>query len=89
MTLFPALVDVYHKEQLVTKEEAEKIASNKWRWENVTVTKDVVTAARIGDILDNYGFNDVTQHIRGVYTLVCVYKHCTGSLLKRHNYLEY
>ena len=40
MTLFPVLVDVYHKEQLVTKEEAEEAASNvgewrgmrKWRW---------------------------------------------------------
>ena len=77
MTLFPVLVDVYHKEQLVTKEEAEKVASDewdwKWRWERrwieVAVTKDVVTAARIGDILDKYGFNDVAQHIR----CKCVY----------------
>ena len=67
MTLFPVLVDVYHKEQLVTKEEAEEAASNVWRWEwrwkDVAVTKDVSTAARITDILDTYGFNDVAQHI--------------------------
>ena len=82
MTLFPVLVDVYHKEQLVTKEEAEKAASNQWRWREVAVTKDDVTATRIADILDKYGCNDVAQHIRGecVYTLVCVYKYCTGSL---------
>ena len=73
MTLFPVLVDVYHKEQLVTREEAEKVAFDeqgwKRRWAKVAVTKEVVTAARIGDILDKYGFNDVVQHIR----CKCVY----------------
>ena len=94
MTLFPVLVDVYHKEQLVTKEEAEKIASDerewrlrwgqrwrwrweqrwRWRWVDVAVTKDASTAARIADILDKYGFNDVAKHIRGkcVYSRLCV-----------------
>ena len=78
MTLFPVLVDVYHKEQLVTKEEAEEVASDEWGWEwmwvEVAVTKDVVTAARIGDILDKYGFNDVARHIRGkcAYSGLCV-----------------
>ena len=78
MTLFPVLVDVYHKEHLVTKEEAEKAASDVQRWDRmwveVAVTKDVVTAARIGDILDKYGFNDVALHIRGmcVYFCMCV-----------------
>ena len=78
MTLFLVLVDVYHKEQLVTKEEAEKVVSDIWRWERrwaeVAVTKDVVTAARIGDILDEYGFNDAVKYIRGkcVYSSLCV-----------------
>ena len=76
MTLFPVLVDVYHKEQLVTKEEAEKAASDVWgwRWVEVAVTKDVVTAAKIGDILDKCGFNDVAEGIRGkcVYSRLCV-----------------
>ena len=78
MTLFPVVVDVYHKEQLVTKEEAEKVASDvrgwEWRWVEVAVTKDVVTAARIGDILDKHGYNDVAKHIRGkcVYSRLCV-----------------
>ena len=80
MTLFPVLVDVYHKEQLVTKEEAEKAASNVQRWVEVAVTKDVVTAARIGDILDKYGTNNVAQNIRSkcvssrpwVYCKYCV-----------------
>ena len=82
MTLFPVLVDVYHKEQLVTKEEAQKAASNSRRWVGVAVTKDDVTATRIADILDKYGFDDFARPIRGkcVYTLVCVYKYCTGSL---------
>ena len=74
MTFFPVLVDVYHKEQLVTKEEAEKAASVVWRWAKVAVTKDVVTAARIGDILDKHGFHNVAQYIRGkcVYSCLCV-----------------
>ena len=78
MTLFPVFVDVYHKEQLVTKEEAEEAASNiyrwEWRWVEVAVTKDDVTATRIADILDKYRFNDVAQHIRGkcVYSRLCV-----------------
>ena len=86
MTLFPVLVDVYHKEHLVTKEEAEKAASDergwKWKWGKVAAIKDVSSATRIADILDKYGFNDVARHIRGVCTLVCVYKYCTGSLWK-------
>ena len=74
MTLFPVLVDVYHKEQLVTKEEAEKVASDVWEWVEVVVTKDASTAAQIADILDEHGFNDVAQHIRGkcVYSRLCV-----------------
>ena len=82
MTLFPVLVDVYHKEQLVTKEEAEKFVSDVRRWwTQVAVTKDVVTATRIGDILDEYGYSNVAQRIRGmcVYSRLCVY-YCTGSL---------
>ena len=77
MTLFPVLVDVYHKEQLVTKEEAKKVVSGVWRWEwswaEVAITKDVVTAARIGDILDEHGFNDVARHIRGKCVYSCLY----------------
>ena len=74
MTLFPVLVDVYHKERLVTKEEAEMVASDEWRWVGVAVTKDDVTATRIADILDKYGFNDVARRIRGkcVYSHLCV-----------------
>ena len=74
MTLFPVLVDVYHKEQLVTKEEAEEAASNEERWRYVAVTKDDVTATQIADILDKYGLNDVARRIRGecVYSRLCV-----------------
>ena len=79
MTLFPVLVDVYHKEQLVTKEEAKNVASDEWRWQwrwgNVAATKHVSTTTRMADILDKYGFNDVARHIRGkcVYRCLCVY----------------
>ena len=72
MTLFPVLVDVYHKEQLVTKEEAENYYVSDvrgWRWEEVTVTKDAVIATKIAGILDKHGFNDVALDIRGK----CVY----------------
>ena len=74
MTLFPVLVDVYHKEQLVTKEEAERVASDKLKWTEIAVTKGSVTATRIADILDKYGFNDVAQRIRGKRVLlpVCI-----------------
>ena len=82
LSLFPVLVDVYHKEQLVTKEEAEKVASDvqrlerswEWRWLDVAVTKDASTAARIADILDKYEANNVAQQIRGkcVYSHLCV-----------------
>ena len=65
-------MDVYHKEQLVTKEEAKKVASDGWGWVTVTVTKDVSTATRIADILDKYGFNDVVQPIKGTYSHLCV-----------------
>ena len=87
MTFFPVLVDVYHKEHLVTKEEAETAASfvQRWlhwwgsgwetfpamRWQYIAVTKDAYTAARIADILDKYSFNHVARHIRGK----CVYSH--------------
>ena len=82
MTLFPVLVDVYHKEQLVTKEEAEMPASDqrgwkdmwKWRWVTIAVTKESVTATRIAEILDKCCLNDVAQCIRGmcVYSCLCV-----------------
>ena len=74
MTLFPVLVDVYHKEQLVTKEETEKVASDEERLVGVAVTKDASTATRIADICDKYDFNRVAQHIRGkcVYSCLCV-----------------
>ena len=49
----------------MTKEEAEKVAFNVWRWAQVAATKDIVIATRIGDILDKYDFNDDAQHIRG------------------------
>ena len=79
MTLCPVLVDVYHKEQLVTKEEAEEVASDVWRWRGVAVTKDDVTTTKIADILDKYGFNDITQRIRGK----CVYSHSCVLILYR------
>ena len=59
-------MDVYHKEQLVTKEEAENVASIAWRWEDVAATKDGDTIARIVDIFDKYGLNEFAhEFIRG------------------------
>ena len=78
MTLFPVFLDVYHKEKLVTKQEAEDAASKggDWecRWKEIAVAKDASTAARIADVLDKHGFNDVARHIRGkcVYSRLCV-----------------
>ena len=83
MTLFPVLVDVYHKEQLVTKEEAEKVASDVQRWVEVAITKDVPTTARIADILDKYGTNNVAQNIRSkcVSSRLWVYcKYCVNTV---------
>ena len=75
MTLFPVLVDVYHKEQLVTKEEAEEVASGCMEVETKLLSpKMLVTATRIADILEEYGFNDVVGPIRSecVYSRMCV-----------------
>ena len=65
MTLFPVLVDVYHKEQLVTKEEAKEAASDEWKWKDIVVTKDVVTAARLAVILNKHGILGVSRHDKG------------------------
>ena len=78
MTLFPVLVDIYLKEQLVTKEEAEEVAADRqrwhWLWVDIAVTKDSVTATRIADILDKHDVFDVPRYIRGscVYCCLCV-----------------
>ena len=83
MTLFSVLVDVHHKEQLVTREEAEDVAAHVWKWDNkwvkLAVFKDGDTAAGIADILDKYGFNHVAQRIRGK----CVYSHLCVHMLYR------
>ena len=71
MTLFPVLVKVYRKEQLVTKEEAEKATTDEWKWEDVAATKNGATATRIADILDEYGFSDVARQIRGKCMCMC------------------
>ena len=72
MTLFPVFVDVYHNEQLVTKEEAVGFGVRKWT--KIAVTKDSVTATRVADILDKHGSNDYARRIRGecVYSSLCV-----------------
>ena len=70
MALFPVLVDVYHKEKLLTKEEAKRITSlEPWKkcWVEVAVNKDDVSTKRIADILIQYGFNDYAQCIRGKF----------------------
>ena len=70
MTLFPVLVDVYHKEQLLTKVEAENVATDERKWIDIAVTKDGVTATRIADILDKYRIDHFAQRIRGKYVLL-------------------
>ena len=72
MTLFLVLVDVYHKEQLVTREEAEKAASDKLKWKEVAITKDSVKATRIANILDKYYLNYVARLIRGKCVCSCL-----------------
>ena len=71
--MFSVLADAYHKEQLVTKEEAEKIASDEMTWAEVAFTKDGVTAARIADIMDKHGNNSVARKIRGKCVYFCLY----------------
>ena len=87
MSLFPVLVDIFHKE-LVTKEEAEKAAYDKRRWVEVAATKDGVTATRIADILDEYGIKYLIPHIRGMCVLMSVCINTVQDSLKRHKYLE-
>ena len=82
MTLFSVLVDVYHKEQLLTKEEAEELASGRrswdlW-WEGIAVTKDASSSARIADIMYKHGCIDIAQLFGGMSlrvlcdTMTCV-----------------
>ena len=87
MTLFSVLVDAFHKEQLLTRKEAEEAANMRdWRWEDVAVTKDGDTIARIADILEKYGFNDDARYFRGRYKGarrifqhgMLILKHCTS-----------
>ena len=69
MTLFTVLADVYHEEELVTKEEAEKVASDVGKWREIAVTKDAATATRIAGILDVYEMSIEAKHIQGIYVL--------------------
>ena len=77
-------MDVYHKEQLVTKDEAEKVASDVkgWEWKKIAVKKDGITATRIANTLDKYGFNDVARHINSKCVYFCLYRYCRGYLVK-------
>ena len=65
MSFFPVLVDAFHKEQLATKEEVEEAFANEYRWLKFAVNKDVGSTTRIADILDEYGYKDTAQLIRG------------------------
>ena len=74
MTLFPVLVDVYHKETLVTKEEALKALSSAWWWEKLAVAKDSVMATRIANVLDKSMMLHNTLEVRtlSVYTFAFI-----------------
>ena len=56
-------VDIYHKEQLVTKEEAEKVVFNPEKCVDIAVNKDGDTAARMANILDKHGLNKFAQDV--------------------------
>ena len=63
ITLFTALVDVYHKLKLVTKAEAKIVASDGWRWREVAVSKNHDTAVKIAGILYHYGVSNYARQI--------------------------
>ena len=53
----------------MTKEEAEKAASDVGNWKEISVTKDAVTATRIADILDKYEMSIEARHIQSTYVI--------------------
>ena len=71
-------MDVYHKEQLVTKEEAEKVASNEKKWGEVASNQDVLK--RIIQILKKHKIyvsdNDCMHE-----SLFCVCVHIPACIL--------
>ena len=87
--IFLVLVDVYHKEQLVTKEEADEAATDAWdwqrSWQKVAITKDVSAAKRLADILVKYGFKICAQNVAGEFMFSCP---CINTV-QDPNYWEY
>ena len=63
ITSFTALVDVYHKYNLVTKAEARIVASDGWRWREVAVSKNHDMAVEIADTLYRYGVSNYATQI--------------------------
>ena len=64
MTLSAVAIDVFHKEHLLTKEEAEKVFGIGQKWYQVLPSKDATTAARIAEILDKHGSEKESRVMR-------------------------
>jgi hypothetical protein len=64
------VVDVYHKEHLLMKEDVEKVNKCGMQWSEVLPSKDAATATRISKILDKHGFEKKGQMMRGQCWLV-------------------
>jgi hypothetical protein len=63
------VVDVYHKEHLLMKEDVEKVNKCGMQWSEVLPSKDAATATRISKILDKHGFEKKGQMMRVLVTL--------------------
>ena len=70
MTLSAVVVDVYHKEHLLTKEDVEKVNKCRMQWSEALPSKDAATATRISKILDKHGFEKKGQMMRGQCCMV-------------------
>ena len=65
MTLSAVIMDTFHKEHLLTKEEVDNVYTFGKRWCQVLPSKDAATALRLAEILHKHGLETVARVMRG------------------------
>ena len=67
LTLSVVIVDLHHKENLLTRKEIEETFrfQHQMNWHKVLPSKDATKVARIADIMDKHGLEEDVREIRG------------------------
>jgi hypothetical protein len=63
------IMDTFHKEHLLTKEEVDNVYTFGKRWCQVLPSKDAATALRLAEILHKHGLETVARVMRALTTL--------------------